>query len=68
MITGMHVVPYSRHAEIVREFAKLAERGIQTGGPIADRSGGLATTLALPGGERIGLYELRHPSPLSRRR
>ena len=97
MITGMHVVLYSRHAEIVREFladllelpsvdagggwpifaappteiavhpteeapehevflmcddvkavvAKLPERGIQTDGPIADRSWGLSTTLVL---------------------
>jgi hypothetical protein len=44
---------------------RLAQRGIQTDGPIADRGWGLLTTLVLPGGERIGLYEPRHPSPLS---
>ena len=115
MITGMHVILFSRHAEEVREFlgdvlelpsidagggwpifaappaeiavhpaddraehevylmcddveatvAKLAERGIETDGPIADRGWGLLTTLVLPGGERIGLYEPRHPSPLT---
>jgi catechol 2,3-dioxygenase-like lactoylglutathione lyase family enzyme len=114
MITGMHVILYSRHAERVREFlgdvlgfrsvdagggwpifaappteiavhptegepehevylmcddvnatvTRLRERGIATEGPIADRGWGLLTTLLLPGGERIGLYEPRHASPL----
>jgi hypothetical protein len=113
MITGMHVIMYSRHAEKVRAalsdvfgwrsvdagggwpifaapptevavhptdgeaehevylmcddvnavVAKLAESGILTDGPIADRGWGLLTTLILPGGDRIGLYEPRHPSP-----
>jgi hypothetical protein len=57
MITGMHVILYSRHAENARSFL--------TDGPVADRGWGLLTTLVLPGGERIGLYERRHPSPLS---
>jgi predicted enzyme related to lactoylglutathione lyase len=43
---------------------KLAARGIQTDGPIAEQNWGLVTTLILPGGERMGLYEPRHPSPL----
>jgi hypothetical protein len=114
MITGMHLILFSRHAEQVRAFlgdvlelrsvdagggwpifaapptelavhptdgepehqaflmcddvnavvARLAERGIQTDGPISDQPWGLSTTLLLPGGERIGLYEPRHPSPL----
>lgn len=113
LITGMHVILYSRHAEKLRDFLgdvlgwrsvdagggwpifaapptevavhptdeeaehevylmcndvegvveKLAQRGIATDGPIADRGWGLLTTLVLPGGERIGLYEPRHPSP-----
>jgi hypothetical protein len=116
MVTGMHVILFSRHAEKVREFlgdvlelpsvdagegwpifaappteiavhptedeperevylmcddlnavvARLAERGIQTDGPASERGWGLLTTLVLPGGERIGLYEPRHPSPLVR--
>lgn len=114
MITGMHVLFYSRHAEKVRQFLgdvlglrsvdagegwpifaapptemavhptegepehevylmcddvramveRLAERGIATEGEIADRGWGLVTTVILPGGERLGLYEPRHPSPL----
>jgi predicted enzyme related to lactoylglutathione lyase len=47
------------HATVV----KLAERGIETAMPIADQGWGLVTQLILPGGERIGLYEPRHPRP-----
>jgi hypothetical protein len=45
--------------------SRLATRGVQTDGGITDRGWGLATTLVLPGGDRIGLYEPRHPSPLT---
>jgi hypothetical protein len=115
MITGIHAILYSKHADRVREFlgdvlqlpsvdagggwpiyaapptelavhptddepehelylmcddvnatvATFRERGI-TATPIQDQGWGLLTTLELPGGERIGLYEPRHPSPLSR--
>ncbi len=115
MISGMHVILFSKHAEEVRKFlgevlelrsvdavegwpifaappteiavhrtedspehevylmcddieavvAKLAERGIETDGPIADRGWGSLTALVLPGGERIALYQPRHPSPLT---
>ncbi|HEV3154374.1 MAG TPA: hypothetical protein VGZ02_11260 [Candidatus Baltobacteraceae bacterium] len=112
MITGIHAIVYSRHAEKIREFfagvlqfqsvdagggwpifaappteiavhptddapehelylicddvhamvAKLAENGIESS-DIVDRGWGLLTALTLPGGETIGLYEARHPSP-----
>lgn len=112
MITGIHAIFYSKHAEALRAFLndvlelpsvdagggwpiyaappmelavhptdgepehelylmcddvnataqKLAERGIRTE-PIADRGWGLLTTIELDGGERIGLYEPRHPRP-----
>jgi hypothetical protein len=115
MVTGMHVIFFSRHADKVREFladvlqlrsvdagdgwpifaappaeiavhptegdpehevflmcddiaafvAQLEERGVKTEGPISDRGWGLLATLVLPGGERMGIYEPRHPSPLS---
>lgn len=112
MITGIHAILYSKHAENLRDFlgdvlrlpsvdagggwpiyaapptelavhptdeapehelylmcddieatiAQLNERGIHSS-PVADRGWGLLTTLTLPGGETIGLYEPRHPSP-----
>ena len=42
----------------------LSERGIETDGAIVDRGWGLLTTILLPGGDRLGLYEPRHPSPI----
>jgi hypothetical protein len=36
-----------------------------TDGGISDRGWGLPTAIVLPGGERIGLYEPHHPSPLA---
>ena len=43
--------------------AKLQKAGIETTAPIANRGWGLVTTLRLPGGDEIGLYEPRHPRP-----
>jgi hypothetical protein len=113
MITGIHAIIYSRHAEAVRSFLAevlewrsvdagggwpifaappteiavhptekepehelylmcddvhaaieaLSERGVRSQ-PIQERGWGLVTTLELPGGETIGLYEPRHASPL----
>jgi hypothetical protein len=51
--------------DVDRVVKELAKRGVQTDGPIADRGWGLLTTLILPGGERIGLYEPHHPSPIT---
>lgn len=45
---------------------KLASRGIAST-PIQERAWGLVTSLDLPGGETLGLYEPRHPSPRSAR-
>jgi hypothetical protein len=114
MITGMHVLLFSRHAQAVQRFfsdvlemhsvdagegwpifaapptelavheteeepeheiylicddvhamkEKLAAHGIETE-PIAQRGWGLVTTIVLPGGERLGLYEPHHPSPFT---
>jgi len=47
--------------------SKLAERDIPTS-PIEDRGWGLLTSITLPGGETLGLYEPRHPSPLQPKR
>ena len=113
MITGVHAIVYSKHADAVRTFladvlelrsvdagggwpifagpplelavhpaegepghelylmcddvnaavAKIEQRGYKTK-PVADRGWGLLTSVELEGGEAIGLYEPRHPSPL----
>jgi len=45
--------------------ARLAARGVETTMPVTDRGWGIATELRLPGGDTIGIYEPRHPSPLA---
>jgi hypothetical protein len=50
--------------DVSATVAKLAERGIETA-PIVDRGWGLLTSILLPDGESIGLYEPHHLSPLT---
>jgi hypothetical protein len=42
--------------------ADLASRGVAVEGGVSDEGWGRLTTLRLPGGGRIGLYEARHPT------
>ena len=42
---------------------QLEKKGIKAT-PVADRGWGLVTTLELPGGDKLGLYEPKHLSPL----
>ena len=41
---------------------ELVERGLTVEGPISDQGWGRLTTIRLPGGGRVGLYEARHPT------
>ena len=49
--------------DVQKMAARLQERGIAVA-PISDRGWGLVTSITLPGGETLGLYEPHHPSPL----
>jgi hypothetical protein len=49
--------------DIVATVRGLEEKGLTTT-PVADRGWGLVTTLELPGGDTLGLYQPKHPSPL----
>jgi predicted enzyme related to lactoylglutathione lyase len=42
---------------------ELERKGAEFAGPIEDEGFGLVTSITLPGGGRLGLYEPRHPSP-----
>jgi hypothetical protein len=42
--------------------AELAERGVPVEGGVSDQGWGRLTTVRLPGGGRVGLYEARHPT------
>jgi catechol 2,3-dioxygenase-like lactoylglutathione lyase family enzyme len=49
--------------DIAATVQQLENKGITTT-PVADRGWGLVTTLELPGGDTLGLYEPKHLSPL----
>jgi hypothetical protein len=46
--------------------AELRGKGVEFTKPITDEGFGLVTSLRLPGGSELGLYEPRHPSPLAK--
>jgi len=49
--------------DIHATLSELAAKGVQTTRPVRDEGWGLVTAIALPGGDELGLYEPRHPSP-----
>ena len=40
---------------------ELADKGVQCG-PVSDQGWGLLTSITLPGGSQLGLYQPRHPT------
>jgi predicted enzyme related to lactoylglutathione lyase len=42
---------------------ELKRKGVEISRPISDEGFGLMTTIELPGGGELGLYEPRHPIP-----
>jgi catechol 2,3-dioxygenase-like lactoylglutathione lyase family enzyme len=50
--------------DITATIAELATRGVITQ-PVQERPWGLVTSLRLPSGEELGLYEPRHPMAIS---
>jgi catechol 2,3-dioxygenase-like lactoylglutathione lyase family enzyme len=47
--------------DLAATMAELTERGAEFTGPPSDRGWGLLTSIRLPGGGHLGLYEPRHP-------
>ncbi len=45
-------------------MADLQQRGVAFSRPVTEQSWGLVTSIRLPDGTELGLYEPRHPSPL----
>ena len=51
--------------DIQATVAELNAKGVEFTDEISDEGFGLMTSLRLPGGSELGLYEPRHPTPLS---
>ena len=49
--------------ELDATIAELRAKGVDVSDEITEQRWGLTTSLALPGGGRLGLYEPRHPRP-----
>ena len=45
--------------------AELQAKGVDIARPVSDEGFGLMTAIRLPAGGELGLYEPRHPTPLS---
>jgi catechol 2,3-dioxygenase-like lactoylglutathione lyase family enzyme len=50
--------------DIQATVEELQARGVELSDGISEERWGLTTSLKLPGGGRLGLYEPRHPSPI----
>jgi catechol 2,3-dioxygenase-like lactoylglutathione lyase family enzyme len=61
---GQHEL-YLMCDDIETTVAELEAKGVELARPVSDEGFGLTTALRLPDGGEIGLYEPRHPSPLS---
>jgi catechol 2,3-dioxygenase-like lactoylglutathione lyase family enzyme len=44
--------------------AELKDKGVELAQQVSDEGFGLVTSIKLPDGEELGLYEPKHPSPL----
>jgi catechol 2,3-dioxygenase-like lactoylglutathione lyase family enzyme len=63
-VGGGHEV-YLMCDDLGAEIAKLGEKGVQCSS-VEEARWGLVTTIRLPGGGEIGLYEPRHPVAIER--
>jgi hypothetical protein len=41
---------------------ELTAKGVTFGSPVTDQGWGLLTSITLPGGTELGLYEPKHPT------
>ena len=51
--------------DIKRTVKQLKAKGVEFVSPISEQRWGLMARLKIPGAGEIGLYEPKHPSPLS---
>src|SRR5262249_14354020 len=61
---GRHEL-YLMCADVQAAVAERDGKGVDFAGPISEEGFGRVTAIRLPGGGELGLYQPRHPSPLS---
>jgi catechol 2,3-dioxygenase-like lactoylglutathione lyase family enzyme len=62
---GVHEL-YLMCDDLDATMAELAAKGVEFTGGVSERSYGRATTIKLPGGGPLGLYQPKHPVALDR--
>jgi catechol 2,3-dioxygenase-like lactoylglutathione lyase family enzyme len=63
--TGGSAELYLMCTELENTCVELEEAGVEFAAPVTDQGWGLVTRIRVPGFGELGLYEPRHPSPLS---
>ena len=70
---GIHPAEAEAHHELYlmcddirATLSSLRSKGVEVEGDVADQGWGIVASLVLPGGSRLGIYEPRHPTALSR--
>ena len=48
--------------DVEETVAELSGRGVAFEGPVSDQGWGRLTSVRLPGGGKLGIYEARHPT------
>jgi catechol 2,3-dioxygenase-like lactoylglutathione lyase family enzyme len=62
---GGHHELYLMCDDVHASIDELKAKGVEFSRPVSDEGFGLMTSIRLPGGGELGLYEPRHPTPLS---
>jgi catechol 2,3-dioxygenase-like lactoylglutathione lyase family enzyme len=50
--------------DIQRTMVELAKKGVEFGGPVVDQGYGLVSSIRLPDGSTMGLYQPKHPTAI----
>jgi catechol 2,3-dioxygenase-like lactoylglutathione lyase family enzyme len=69
---GLHPTEGEEHHELYlmcddvqATVDELTAKGVEFSQPVSDEGFGLVTAIRLPGGSELGLYEPKHPTPLT---
>jgi catechol 2,3-dioxygenase-like lactoylglutathione lyase family enzyme len=49
--------------DVHKTVAELKKKGVEFSSPVSEQPWGMLTTLKIPGGGEVGLYQPKHPTP-----